>query len=101
MTRDQILDGTLAQPRDPDKPLQQVNVEDIGAFASMVFENPDDQLGCEVDLAGDELTMPEMAETMSQITGREISYYQLPWNQFREQIGEEIAVMYEWCNEVG
>ena len=37
--RDQILDGPLAQPLDPGKPLQQVNVEDIGAFASMVFEN--------------------------------------------------------------
>ena len=45
--------------------------------------------------------MPEMAETMSQITGREISYYQVPWNQSREQIGEEITVMYEWFNEVG
>ena len=101
MTRDQILDGTLAQPLDPDKPLQQVNVEDIGAFASMVFENPDDYLGCEIDLAGGELTMPEMAETLSQVTGREISYYQVPWNQFREQIGEEIATMYEWFNEVG
>ena len=78
MTRDQILDGTLAQPLDPDKPLQQVNVEDIGAFASVVFENPEDYPGCEVDLAGDELTMPEMAETLSQVTGREISCYQVP-----------------------
>ncbi|MCA1718468.1 MAG: NmrA/HSCARG family protein [Actinobacteria bacterium] len=101
MMRDQILDGTLAQPLDPEKPLQQVNVEDIGAFAAMAFENPDEWLGREVDLAGDELTMPEMAETMSQVTGREISYYQVPWHQFREQMGEEFAVMYEWFNEVG
>ena len=78
MTRDQILDGTLAQPLDPDKPLQQVNVEGIGAFASMAFENPDDWLRREVDLASDELIMPEMAETLSQVTGREISCYQVP-----------------------
>lgn len=101
MMRDQILDGTLAQPLDPDKPLQQVNVEDIGAFAAMAFENPDEWLGREVDLAGDELTMPEVAETMSQVTGREIGYYQVPWDQFREQMGEEFAVMYEWFNDVG
>ncbi len=101
MMRDQILDGTLAQPLDPEKPLQQVNVEDIGAFAAIAFENPDEWLGREVDLAGDELTMPEVAETMSQVTGREISHYQVPWNQFREQMGEEFAVMYEWFNEVG
>lgn len=101
MMRDQILDGTLAQPLDPEKPLQQVNVEDIGAFAAMAFENPDEWLGREVDLAGDELTMPEVAETMSQVTGREISYYQVPWNQFREQMGEEFAIMYEWFNDEG
>ena len=45
--------------------------------------------------------MPEIAETMSQVTGRKISYYQVPWDQFREQMGKEYAVMYEWFNEVG
>ncbi len=101
MMRDQILDGTLAQPLDLDKPLQQVNVEDLGAFAAMAFENPDEWLGREVDLAGDELTMPEAAEAFSLVTGREVSYYQVPWDQFREQMGEELAVMYEWFNDVG
>ena len=102
MMREQILEnGTLAQPLDPDKPFQQINAEDIGAFAALAFENPDEWLGREVDLAGDELTMPEIAETMSQVTGRKISYYQVPWDQFREQMGKEYAVMYEWFNEVG
>ena len=101
MMRDQILDGTLAQPLDPDKPLQQLNVEDLGAFAAMAFENPDEWIGREVDLAGDELTMPEAAEAFSLVTGREVSYYQVPWDQFREQMGEEYAVMYEWFNDVG
>jgi uncharacterized protein YbjT (DUF2867 family) len=101
MMRDQILDGTLAQPLDPDKPLQQLNVEDLGAFAAMAFENPDEWIGREVDLASDELTMPEAAEAFSLVTGREVSYYQVPWDQFREQMGEEYAVMYEWFNDVG
>lgn len=99
--RGQILGGTLAQPLDPDKPLQQVNVEDLSAFAAMAFENPGAWLGREVELAGDELTMPEVAETMSRVTGREISYYQVPWYQFREQMGEEFAVMYAWFSDVG
>lgn len=101
MMRDQILNGTLPQPLDPDKPLQQLNIEDIGAFAAMAFENPDQWIGREVDLAGDELTMPEVAETMSRVSSREISYYQVPWDEFREQMGEEFAVMYEWFNDVG
>ena len=101
MMRDQILEGTLPQPLDPDKPLQQVAVEDVGAFAALAFENPDEWLGREVDLAGDEQTMPEIAETFSRVSGEEIDYYQVPWDQFEEQMGEEYAVMYRWFNDVG
>lgn len=99
--RDQILSGTLPQPLDPDKPLQQVAVEDIGAFTALAFEDPQKWVGREVDLAGDELTMPQVAETFGRVIGREVSYYQVPWDQFREMMGEEMAGMYEWFNEVG
>ncbi len=92
--RENILGGTLAQPLDPDKPFQQVAVEDVGEFTSIAFERPEEWIGREVDLAGDEQTMPEIAETFGRVIGREISYYQVPWDQFEEQMGEEYAVMY-------
>ncbi|MBA2712859.1 MAG: NmrA/HSCARG family protein, partial [Rubrobacteraceae bacterium] len=53
-----ILGGTLPQPLDPDRPFQMVAVEDIGVFAAMAFGDPETWIGREVDLAGDELTMP-------------------------------------------
>ncbi len=84
MMRDQILTGTLPQLLDPDNPLQQLNVEDLGAFAAMAFENPDEWIGREVDQAGDELTMPEATEAFSLVAGREISYYQVTREQFWE-----------------
>jgi uncharacterized protein YbjT (DUF2867 family) len=99
--REHILSGTLAQPLDPDKPFQQVAVEDVGAFAAIAFEDPDRWIGREVDLAGDEQTMPEIAETFGRVIGREVSYYQVPWNQFEEQMGEEVTVNYRWFNDVG
>ncbi len=99
--REHILGGTLAQPLDPDRPFQQVAVEDVGAFAAIAFERPNEWIGREVDLAGDEQTMPEIAETFGHVIGREISYYQVPWDQFEEQMGEEGAVMYRWFNDVG
>jgi uncharacterized protein YbjT (DUF2867 family) len=101
MMRGMVLGGTLAQPLDPDKPFQQVAVEDIGAFAAIAFENPDRWIGREVDLAGDEPTMLEIAETFGRVIGREVSYYQVPWDQFEEQMGEEITVMYRWFNDIG
>jgi uncharacterized protein YbjT (DUF2867 family) len=78
-----------------------VAVEDIGALTALTFEHPDEWIGREVDLSGDEQTMPQMAETFSRVTGKEIDYYQVPWDQFEEQMGEEYAVMYRWFNDVG
>jgi uncharacterized protein YbjT (DUF2867 family) len=101
MMRGMVLGGTLAQPLDPDKPFQQVAVEDVGAFAAIAFENPDRWVGREVDLAGDEQTMSEIAETFGRVIGREVSYYQVPWDQFKEQMGEEFTVQYRWFNDVG
>jgi uncharacterized protein YbjT (DUF2867 family) len=100
-TREMILGGTLAQPLDPDKPLQQVAVEDIGAFAAIAFENPDSWIRREVDLAGDEQSMSEIAETFGRVIGREVSYYQVPWDQFEEQMGEEATLNLRWINDVG
>jgi uncharacterized protein YbjT (DUF2867 family) len=101
MMREIILEGTLAQPLDPEKPFQQVAVADIGVFVAMAFDDPEAWIGREVDLAGDEQTMPRIAETFSRVVGREIDYYQVPWDQFEEQMGEEYAVMYRWFNDYG
>ncbi len=96
-----ILGGTLAQPFDPDKPFQQVAVEDVRAFTAIAFENPDRWIGREVDLAGDEQSMTEIADTFSHVIGREVSYYQVPWDQFEEQMGEEATLNFRWINDVG
>jgi uncharacterized protein YbjT (DUF2867 family) len=101
MVREPVLGGTLAQPLDPDRPFQHVAVEDVGAFAAIAFEHPDEWIGREVDIAGDEHTMPEIAETFSRVIGREVRYYQVSWDQFEEQMGEVYAVMYRWFNDVG
>jgi uncharacterized protein YbjT (DUF2867 family) len=99
--RESIREGILTQPLDPDKPFQHVAVEDVGAFAAIAFEHPDAWIEREVDIAGDEQTMPEIAETFGRVIGREVDYYQVPWHQFEEQMGEEYAVMYRWFNDVG
>jgi uncharacterized protein YbjT (DUF2867 family) len=101
MMREPILGGTLPQPLDPQKPFQMVAAEDIGVFAAKAFENPDEWVGREVDLAGDELTMPEIADTFSRVIGSQVDYFQVPWENFEEQMGEEFTVMYRWFNDHG
>src|SRR5215208_2212793 len=99
--REPILGGTLPQPLDPGKPFQMIDADDIGVFAATAFENPDGWIGREVDLAGDELTMPEIAATFSRVIGRQVDYFQVPWEGFEEQMGEEFTVMYRWFNDYG
>ncbi|MBV8885584.1 MAG: NmrA/HSCARG family protein [Chroococcidiopsidaceae cyanobacterium CP_BM_RX_35] len=101
MQRDAILGGQLAQPLAPDKKLQQVTVDDVGAFCAIALEHPKKWLGREVDLAGDELTMPQVAQTFSRVIGRQVNYVQMPWEQFQQAMGEEITVMNKWFNDVG
>jgi uncharacterized protein YbjT (DUF2867 family) len=99
--REPVLGGMLPQPLDPDKPFQMLDANDIGVFAAMAFEDPDRWIGREVDLAGDEMTMPEIADTFSRVIGRQVDYFQSPWDQFEEQMGEENTVMYRWFNDYG
>lgn len=99
--RDPILNGTLPQPLDPDRPLQQISVDDIGAFAAMALDDPSKWLEREMDLAGEELTMPRVAETLTRVLGREVRYTQVDWGDFRKTAGEEMYLMYRWFNDVG
>lgn len=99
--RDEIEGGKLTWPLDPDKKLQQVSVDDLGAFAAIAFSHPDEWLGREVDLAGDESTLPELAQTFSSVIGRQVNYVQIPWEQFQQAQGDEITIMTEWFNKVG
>jgi uncharacterized protein YbjT (DUF2867 family) len=99
--REPILGGTLPQPLDPEKPFQMIDADDIGVFAATAFEDPETWIGREVDLAGDELTMLEIAGTFSRVIGRNVDYFQVPWEGFEDQMGEEYTVMYRWFNDRG
>ena len=100
-SRDAILSGTLPLPLDPDKPLQQIAVDDIGAFAALAFAQPDQFLGRALEIAGDELTGPQAASVFGRVLGRPVQYVQLPLEQMRQRMGEDGMKMYGWFNEVG
>jgi uncharacterized protein YbjT (DUF2867 family) len=99
--REPVLQGTLPLPLSPQTSLQQISVEDIGAFAAMAFQHPEKWRGRTVELAADELTMVQMAELLGRASGRRVSYVQIPWEQFHERAGEEMTRMYRWFNDVG
>lgn len=99
--KDKIEQGTLALPLSPDKRMQMIAVDDIGAFVTMAFERPGHWQGRVMEIAGDELSMSELAQAFSRAAGREVRYVQVPWDQFEQQAGHAMAVMYRWYEDVG
>ncbi len=57
----------------PDKALQMIAVDDIGAFAALALAAPKEYLGKTIELAGDELTETQMAATLARVIGRPVT----------------------------
>ena len=96
-----IRNGQLQQPLSPTAKLQMIAVEDIGAFAVLAFEHPGEWKNRTFSLAGDELSMQQIADAFSRVTAREVKYVQVSWDQFEKNMGRELTVMYHWFEEKG
>jgi uncharacterized protein YbjT (DUF2867 family) len=99
--RQSIEGGALRLPLDPSTRLQMIAVEDIGGVAAMALEHAEKWQGRAFDIAGAELSMSELAQVFTRASGREVKYVQVPWDEFEQQTGKEITVMYRWFQEVG
>jgi len=93
--KDKINQGPLMLPLKPETILQQIAVDDIGAFAAMAFEHPGKWKGTATDLAGDELFVDQIAQTL------QTSYTQIPWEDFEKQSSAETTAMFKWFENVG
>jgi uncharacterized protein YbjT (DUF2867 family) len=76
-------DGTIRTPAPPHVVEQLIAVRDIGAFAAIAFANPGRYAGKAFELAGDELTVPQIAAAMTAAFGRPIRYSQIPIEEIR------------------
>lgn len=94
--RGHIEQGNLTSPLSPQTRLQMIAVDDIGAFVAMAFEHAGRWQGRSFDIAGDDLSMTEIAKALGRASGREVQYRQAPWDQFGQQVGHDLSVMYRW-----
>lgn len=90
----------LVTPLEPTTRLQMIAVEDIGKYGARAFTHASEMNGREVDIAGDEVTMPQAAEMFSRAIGRRIEAVTIPIEEVRKQ-SEDFALMYEWFERVG
>jgi uncharacterized protein YbjT (DUF2867 family) len=84
----------------PDVPVQLIATSDIGAFAADAFDDPATWLGRQVEIAGDELTGPQMAEAFELVSGIPTRFEQLPIEALRA-VREDLATMFDWFDRDG
>jgi len=78
-----------------------VSVDDIGGIVATAFDHSGKWQNRTFELAGDELSMTELAQAFSRTTGREVQYRQVSWGEFETQSGREMAIMYRWFQDTG
>lgn len=96
-----IRNGQLQQPLSPTTALQMVAVDDIGAVVALAFERPDQWKNRTFSLAGDELSMQQIADAFSRVSAQGVKFVQVSWAQFERDMGRELTIMYRWFEEKG
>jgi uncharacterized protein YbjT (DUF2867 family) len=97
----QLRQGVYGSPLLPTRPLMQVAVSDIAGAAVAALENRDRHAAKRYDLAGDELSGEEVAAVLSKVTGRQLSYFQVPKEMIRGAMGGDAVKMYDWFEATG
>jgi uncharacterized protein YbjT (DUF2867 family) len=90
--------GSLNVPWRDDLVMQLIAIDDIGAFAALAFADPRNYLGAALEITGDRLTAPQIADALSRAAGRPIPHTQVPLEILWEQV-PEAAKVFTWANE--
>jgi uncharacterized protein YbjT (DUF2867 family) len=96
-----VADGVLRDGLRPTTRVQYFSVRDIGRFVAEAIERPKMWAGRELDIAGDALTMPEIALALGRTFGRDVSYQRLNWTDLRPRISAENEAMKRWFDAAG
>ena len=95
-----IQEGKLIVGMEPNTPLQMIAVADIGKYGAWAFLEHEKLNGRAIDIAGDELTMPQTAEKLAKATKHPVEFVQAPIEEVRKA-SADFAAMLEWFVDVG
>jgi uncharacterized protein YbjT (DUF2867 family) len=84
-------------PLPSQRPLQQLAIEDLAAVATEVIERRREFAGERVELAGDELTGPQAAAAISDVTGRRFTFQPVPL----DDLPPAMRSLFDWLNRHG
>lgn len=92
--------GNIYVAMSPSTKLQMVAVQDIGKYGLLGFQKAAELNGQAIDFAGDELTIPEAAAIIGDVTGKKVQHVQANIEDVRAY-SEDMALMFEWFESTG
>ncbi|MDB5089674.1 MAG: putative nucleoside-diphosphate sugar epimerase [Mucilaginibacter sp.] len=97
-----LAKGEIVTAWDSNAKLQLIAVDDTGAFAAAAFNNPEKFNEQIIDLAGDELTIGEIAQSITSVTGKNIHInYVSEAEAVQKGLHPAFANVQIWNNEIG
>lgn len=96
-----IEEGVLAMPLRPDRTLDLVSASDVGRIVAEAFTVSDKLSEREIDLAGDRLTMEEIAREISRVTPEAVVYRQVSPGDAGWEMSRDMAAMFRWMDGHG
>ena len=96
----ELKKGKISNAYSPNRKLQQIAVEDIGSFAAEIIALGAETHNKRFEIAGDEISWLDAADTLSRITGKQINYVNYPIEALKPR-SEELYLMTKWLNCFG
>jgi uncharacterized protein YbjT (DUF2867 family) len=90
----------IRMPMSPETRLQMMAADDVGSFVTLAFGQREEWVGRELEIAGDELTMAQIAETIQTYSHVHTDFVQVPAEEIRAY-NEDAALMYAYFEREG
>ena len=100
-SREELSRGGLAMPLSARRELQQVSIAEVADLAALAIEQRDRFLGARIEVASHSIAAQRMVQVLSQATGRDVTYREVPLDDARAQMGDDVADMFAWFEETG
>lgn len=97
----QIIENGLVDSRAPDRNVYFIAIRDIGFFVGEAFSNPEDWIGRAENIAGDQMTLAETAETFSRVLGQDVRYVRRPLDEYLQSFPPPLRPLFRWYDEAG
>ena len=91
--------GTYTLTLPMKKAMDGIGVEDGGPAVAAIFDKPEEYIGKKIGFSGDKLTLSEYMAIISKVTGKTVTYNEVPYEVFAKfpfPGADDIAAMFEF-----